>query len=191
MKVSNDRFTNSRSLSLHGLAVVQAAQHQLEPQDHLLQGMSLTHLYQVCTVCGEVHTCISHFRAMPSFNQPKPSSEEDYLFVEQPSKDLFCPVTFGLLLQPHLTSCCGNHISQEAASRIQREGGVCPLCNTHSWSTFFSKHFQRQVKLVRVFCRHNDRGCGWQGQLANFDNHVQSCPMRDAPLMTELLKLPL
>ena len=144
IKVSND---NRRCFSLHRPAVVQAAKHQLEPQDCLLQGMSLTNFYHVC---GEVHTCIFHFRATPSLNQPKPLLEEDYLFVEQPSKDFFCPVTFSLLLQPHLTSCCGNHISQEAASRIQREGGPCPLCNTHSWSTFFSKHFQRQVKSLCV-----------------------------------------
>ena len=188
MEVSNDRFTNRRSLSFHGPAVVQTAQHQLEPQDHLVQSMLLTHLYPVC---GEVHTGISHFRATSSLKQPKPSSEENYLFVEQPSKDLFCPVTFGLLLQPHLTSCCGNHISQEAASRIQREGGACPLCNTHPLSTVLNKHFQRQVKSVHVFCRHDNKGCGWQGELANFDIHIQSCPMSDAPPMTELMKLPL
>ena len=150
--------------------------------------MSLTHLYHVC---GEVHTCTSHFRATSSPKQPKPLSEEDYLFVEQPSKDYFCPVIFGLLLQPHLTSCCGSHISQEAASRIQREGGACPLCSTHPLTTLLNKHFQRQVKLVPVFCHHDDRGCGWQGELANFDSHVQFCPMRDAPLMTERMKLPL
>ena len=188
MEVSNDRSTNRRSLPLHGPAVVQAAQHQLQPQDHLLQSMSLTHL---CHVWGEVNTCISHFRATSSLNQPKLSSEEDYLFVEQPSKDYFCPVTFGLLLQPHLISCCGNHISQEAASRIQREGGACPLCKTRPWSTMLNKHFQRQVKSVRVFCRHDNRGCGWQGELADFDSYVQSCPMKDAPPMTELMKLPL
>ena len=139
----------------------------------------------ISIVCGEVHTCISHFRAMPSLSQPKPLSEEDYLFVEQPSDDFFCPVTLGLLLQPHLTSCCGNHISQEAASTIPRERGTCPLCNTHPWKTMLNKHFQRQVKLLRVFCRHDGRGCGWQGELAEFDSHVHSCPMRDAPPMTE------
>ena len=42
MEVSNDRFTNRRCLSLHRPAVVQTAQHQLEPQTHLLQGMSLS-----------------------------------------------------------------------------------------------------------------------------------------------------
>ena len=185
MEVSNSRFTNRRSLSL---AVVQATHYQLEPQDYLLHRMSLTHLYHVC---GEVHTCISHFRFTLSLDQPKPLPEEDYQFVVQPSKDFFCPVTFGLLLQPHLTPCCGNHFSQEAASMIQEEGGACPLCKANPLHTMLNKHFQRQVKSLRVFCHHDERGCGWQGELANFDSHVQSCPMRDIPLMTELMKLPL
>ena len=130
------------------------------------------------------------FRTTPSVSQPRPSPEEDYLFVEQPSDDFFCPVTMGLLLQPHLTSCCGKHLSQEAATRIQREGGACPLCKEQSWSTMFSKYFQRQVNSLRVFCRHEDRGCGWQGELAAFHHHMESCPMRDSPPMTELVKLP-
>ena len=117
--------------------------------------------------------------------------EEDYPFVEQPSDDFFCPVTTGLLLQPHLTSCCGKHLSQEAATRIQGEGGACPLCKMPRWTTMLSKHFQRQVNQLRVFCRHEDRGCGWQGELSDLERHVQSCPMRDQPLMTDLLKLPL
>ena len=103
------------------------------------------------------------FRATPSLSPPKPASEEDYLFVEAPSEEFYCPVTFGLLLEPHLTSCCGKHLSQEAATRIQGEGGACPLCNSPSWSTVLNKHFQRQVKSLCVFCRHEERGCGWQG----------------------------
>ena len=44
-----------------------------------------------------------------------------------------------------------------------------------------SKHFQRQVNELRVFCRHEDKGCGWQGELSDLERHVQSCPMRDQP----------
>ena len=123
---------------------------------------------------------------MPSVSRPKPSPEEDYLFVEQPSDDFFCPVMTGLLLQPHLTSCCGNHLSQEAATRIKREGGACPLCNKKNLKTVLDKYFQRQVNSLHVFCRHDNRGCGWQGELAAYYRHVESCPMRDMPLMTEL-----
>ena len=108
--------------------------------------------------------------------------EEDYPFVEQPSEDFFCPVTLGLLLQPHLTSCCGKHLSQEAATRIQREGKPCPRCKRPYWRTMKNKDFRRQVNELRVFCHNEDRGCGWQGELSDLERHVQDCPMGDQPL---------
>ena len=94
-----------------------------------------------------------------------------------------------ILLEPHLTTCCGNHISQKAATRIKSEGGPCPQCREASWSTVLDKYFQRRVKSLRVFCRHEDRGCGWQGELVAFREHVNSCPMRDHP-STEQANLP-
>lgn len=115
---------------------------------------------------------------------------EKYLFVEEPSNDFFCPVITNLLIQPHLTACCGMHLSQVAATRIQAEGGACPLCNTPHLNTVLNKHFQRQVNALRVLCHHEDRGCGWQGELSDLNRHVNSCPMKEAPLMTDLLKLP-
>ena len=118
-------------------------------------------------------------------------AEEDYHFVEQPSDDFFCPVMFCLLLQPYLTSCCGKHLSQEAATTIEGERKPCPLCKEGKWSTVLNKHFQRQVRELSVFCRHDDQGCGWQGQLSDLENHVRRCPMKDQPLMKDLLKLPL
>ena len=116
--------------------------------------------------------------------------EQEYHFIEQPSEDYFCPVTYGPLLQPHLTHCCGKHLSQEAATRIQGEGGACPLCKEPQFNTTLDKGFRRQVNQLRVFCLHEDRGCGWQGELSAFDRHVQSCPMKTSPLMTDLMKLP-
>ena len=117
-------------------------------------------------------------------------SDEDYPFVEQPSSDFFCPVMMNLLVQPHLTTCCGMHLSRVAATRIQGERGACPLCKTPHLKTVLNKHFQRQVNALDVFCRHEDRGCGWQGELSDLKRHVKSCPMKDASLMTDLLKLP-
>ena len=103
----------------------------------------------------------------------------DMPFVEQPSKDFFCPVTYGLLLQPHLTSCCGKHLSHEAATLIERKEGTCPLCNEIGLKTMLDKGFQRKVKELRVFCRHKDIGCGWQGKLSDLDQHLQSCSYSD------------
>ena len=118
------------------------------------------------------------------------STEQNYYFVEQLSEDFYCPVTFNLLLQPHLTECCGKHISQEAATRIQGEGGACPLCKEAHLNTMLDKNIRRQVNELRVFCHHEDRGCGWQGELSDLEHHVQSCPMKNFPLMTDLQKLP-
>ena len=121
------------------------------------------------------------------------SSKEDgnFRFVEQPSEDFFCPVTLCLLLQPHLTTCCGTHLSQEAANKIMRDKKPCPLCKASNWMTMLDKFFQRRVMELHVFCTHNERGCGWQGALSDLERHVQSCPMKDSPLMADLVQLPL
>ena len=114
----------------------------------------------------------------PKTEESRLSPDEDYPFVEKPSEDFFCPVTLGLLLQPHLTSCCGKHLSEESATRIQGEGGRCPLCKAPDWSTVLNKHLSRQVKELHVFCRHKEKGCWWKGELSDFTQHVQSCQYR-------------
>ena len=132
---------------------------------------------QDCPIKSKLFLVWTIVRAIiPHFSQGIELSEKDYQFVEQPSESFFCPVTqkSSLLLEPHLTLCCGYHISQESASRIQREGGACPLCNTHPLSTVLNKHFQRQVNLLCVRCRHE--GCKWQGKLCDLSNHKKICP---------------
>lgn len=119
---------------------------------------------------------------MPSLSEQK-SSSEDYLFTEEPPDDFLCPVTRNLLLKPYLTSCCGKHLSEEAATRIQRDKRACPLCQEISWSTMLNKHFQRQVNSLQVFCRYEARGCRWQGEITAFHHHVESCDMKDATKM--------
>ena len=60
----------------------------------------------------------------------------------------------------------------------QGEGKACPICGTQGWSTVLNRHFQRQVRSLRVFCRHEARGCEWKGELRDLDSHpcAVSCP---------------
>ena len=151
------------------------------------------------SVCIQPCVCIMLFRNMCTLQcraSPRPSSrdkaesgvviatEQEYDFVERPSEDFFCPVTKDLLLQPHLTACCGHHLSDEAATRIQREGGACPMCKEKKLTTLPDKYFSRQVHELRVFCRHKERGCGWEGELSAWEHHVQSCPRKNSPIVT-------
>ena len=105
-------------------------------------------------------------------------------FVEKPPEDIFCPVTATPLLVPHVTSCCGQYLSEEAADRIKHVGGACPLCNTPSWTTLLNRRFQCTVHELRVFCPHRRRGCRWEGELGALHRHKQSCANKTSPLET-------
>ena len=110
-------------------------------------------------------------------SQPR-SVERDYDFVEGPSQDFFCPVTLELLLEPQLTSCCGHHLSREAATRLQKEGKVCPMCNEQEWNSMLDKFHRRRVHELRVRCPHKVDECDWVGEVNELKRHVESCAKR-------------
>ena len=164
-------YGRSQQQSRHLVLDLQLVVPLLLLRNHLLSMLLYPLLH------GELHY---HHTINPDPKQKKIrlSPEEDYPFVEKPTEDLFCPVTLGLLLQPHLTSCCGKHLSEESATRIQGEGGPCPLCKAPDWSTVLNKHLSRQVKELHVFCRYKEKRCRWKGELSDFTQHVQSCQYR-------------
>ena len=104
--------------------------------------------------------------------------ESEYDFVEEPSQDMFCPVTFEVLRDPHQTTCCGHHISATAGARLQREGKPCPMCKEPNFETQTDKYFKRVVNDLKVRCPHKGSGCEWMGDLGNLDYHANSCPKR-------------
>ena len=110
-------------------------------------------------------------------NQPR-SMERDYDFVERPSQYFFCPVSLELLLEPQLTSCCGHHLSRDAATRLQREGKPCPMCNEQEWNSMLDKFHKRKVHEVRVRCPHEVSGCDWVGEVNGLKRHADSCTKR-------------
>ena len=83
-------------------------------------------------------------------DQYEDSEVFDFDFVEQPSEDFFCPVTLELLLDPHQTTCCGHHISREAASRLQRDETPCPLCKEPKLLTIPDKFFKRKANEILI-----------------------------------------
>ena len=115
---------------------------------------------------------------MPSMSGLCPSMERDFIFVERPSHDFFCPVSLELLLEPQLTSCCGHHLSLEAATRLQSEGKACPMCNGEQWSAVLDKYHRRKVHEVRVRCWHKDNGCAWVGEVNDLKRHADACAKR-------------
>ena len=106
------------------------------------------------------------------------SYQNEFDFIERPSEDFFCPVTLELLLDPHQTKCCGNHLSEKVVLRLQRDGKPCPMCKNPQLDTVPDKFHGRKVKAVRVRCPHKVNCCEWVGEVGGLQRHVDSCPKR-------------
>lgn len=96
------------------------------------------------------------------------AAQKEFDFIELPPQDYFCPVSFDLLLEPQQTKCCGNHLSLEVTTRLQKEGKPCPMCNSEEWSADLDKYHSRKVHQVRVRCWYKENGCGWEGDINEF-----------------------
>ena len=104
--------------------------------------------------------------------------DPEFDFVERPSKDYFCPVTSDLLLEPHLTICCGHHLSGKAVIRLKRENKPCPICKEPDLVTVFDKFQRRKVYEVNVRCPHAAAGCEWTGGVGDLNGHTDTCLKR-------------
>ena len=83
------------------------------------------------------------------------TSVGEYEFVEEPSRDFFCPVTFELLIDPVQTNFfCGNHLSRAVAEQLQAEGKPCPE-NT-------AQNDRRSVFQAAQSYGAKSAGCQWQ-----------------------------
>ena len=128
---------------------------------------------------GEAHIRRSD---LPHSPQPQASSKEydtsapeEFDFVDRPSEDFFCPVTFDLLLEPHLTTCCGHHLSSRAAMRLNSENKPCPVCKEPQLATVLDKFHQRKVRAVLIRCPRAPSGCEWVGEVGGLQQHLQTC----------------
>ena len=82
-----------------------------------------------------------------------------------------CPITHELLLEPHMTMCCGVHISQSAVKSSKQP---CTQCDEEELATRLDKSFQREVKSLEVWCKNRDMGCHWKGELGYLEAHLKS-----------------
>ena len=98
----------------------------------------------------------------------------EFDFIEKPSEEYLCPITFELLLDPVQTNfCCGNHLSRAVAETLQAEGKPCPLCKETPLRTTDDRFFKRKVRQLKVRCSNKSAGCEWVGELGELDNHLK------------------
>ena len=101
-------------------------------------------------------------------------AQSEYDFVEPPSCDFLCPVNFSVLLEPYQTNCCGNHLSEDAYLRLQKDRRPCPMCSEKKFEATKDKYHRRRVKSLAVRCPHKAEGCEWEGELGSLEQHLNT-----------------
>ena len=102
------------------------------------------------------------------------NEEHAYDFVEEPPRDVFCPVKLDVMLRPCQTRCCGNHISLSAARQLKRMRKRCPLCKKTPLRFVVDKYFQRVVLGKKVYCSKKESGCAWEGEIRDLKAHLST-----------------
>lgn len=95
-----------------------------------------------------------------------------YDFVEKPPDEYFCPVSFELLLTAQQTSCCGKHLSENVADKLESNNKPCPMCNCLNLNTHKDIHYRRLVGQVKIYCDKKSKGCKWQGEVQALERHL-------------------
>lgn len=120
--------------------------------------------------------------------QETATMDPEYEFVT-PSQEFYCPVTKGVLLDPHQTRCCGKILLEEVIVRTQIEGGTCPVCMKAPLMTYPDQNLYRKVREQQIFCPNKKRGCDWVGKLATVGFHEKSCPRKNSLLQIDMTQL--
>ena len=112
-----------------------------------------------------------------------------YDFVSEPHADYICPVTLGVMLDPHQTECCGNHLASSVVEKLSLMNKPCPLCNApnpsncsaqelRKFKTNRDGYIQRKILELSVYCSYRKSGCKWVGSLREVQRHTSSCDQR-------------
>ena len=103
-------------------------------------------------------------------------------FVEAPPKQLAleCPICYGLLFNPHIVSCCGNHFCEHCLDRVKEDELPCPMCKGE-FTSLRNKALQRDINQLEVLCPNSNKNdgsdgvvdcCEWSGELGLLEGHL-------------------
>lgn len=98
-------------------------------------------------------------------------STDQLLFARDPPEFLHlkCPTCRNLLEDPHLISCCGQHLCGPCVQKLA--SSTCPLCG-RDFEKIPDKHHQRTINSIAVLCINKEEGCEWAGELQGLRNHL-------------------
>ena len=118
-------------------------------------------------------------------NVPKPKVVStqyggfDNGFVETvPGRYVCSTVCTKVLRDPHITSCCGQHVCETCLNywfEKYREQS-CPHCRAKGsdFKHFLDKKLKREISELKIWCSNKDKGCNWRDELQTLEKHIKS-----------------
>ncbi|XP_065901944.1 TNF receptor-associated factor 4-like [Dysidea avara] len=96
----------------------------------------------------------------------------DYSFVDTPPDRLVCTICHFPSRNPYLTTCCGHVFCKSCLDNHKEVSKVCPVCREEEFIVYTNKQADREIRSLHVMCSNQERGCEWQGELNDINNHL-------------------
>ena len=101
----------------------------------------------------------------------------DYSFVHATPDRLVCMICHHPSRDPHLTECCGVIYCKSCLDQVKQSTKVstaCPHCRAKSFNSILNKQAVREIKSLHIYCTNKEKGCEWQGELNDINNHLEN-----------------
>ena len=108
---------------------------------------------------------------------PNNNGGYDYDLVSQPPDRLICKVCHLPSRDPYLSVCCGHVFCKSCLDKVKNTTAItnaCPVCRDKKFETFPQKEANREIKSLHIYCTNKAKGCKWQGELNDINNHLEN-----------------
>ena len=128
----------------------------------------------------------------------------EYTFVESPPSFCICNICHHPSRDPYMTGkCCrGQTICRSCLDQWKEINGTarCPVCGTEFKDKSNTDDFkmnqnylvEKIIKGLKIFCTNKQKGCKWQGELMNINNHLENskgCEFEEVKCLNECGKI--
>ena len=126
---------------------------------------------------------------------PNSTGGFDFELVKVPLDLLICKICHLPSRDPYLSVCCGHVFCKSCLDNVKKAvaiTNVCPICRDEEFVTFPNKQLDREIKSLHIYCINKEKGCEWQGELNDINNHLGSsngCQFEEVKCSNECEKM--
>ncbi len=102
-------------------------------------------------------------------------------FVDQPPAYLQseCPICLLILRDPYQVTCCGKSFCEACIQEIKAKNQQCPTCKEDNFEHYPDLGLKQPLCGFKVYCCNKAKGCDWEGELGQLDQHLNLDPDED------------